>query len=216
MDSGVLRHEMVMEEAAPHLSAAFGLCIDKGGKINLLPPKEIFEQKISYLSALVRVLFFLFLIFILSFSWLSYVRCLLIEKDIVARTAEIREFEPHINEVKRYMSMNAHLTGQKNLLEDAVGRQPLWIGVLKELSVAIPDGVILKNLEAKMKGEKMEMKLTGEVFADYRSIEVAFLQFHGMLDESPYFTNVRPTLGNRDVYSPVPKATFEIVCDLVY
>jgi len=215
-DSGVLHHEMVMEEASPHLSAAFGLTIDKGGRVNLLPPKEILEQRIGFMAAATRILFFLLLAIILGIYAFSYGKCLLYKKLISATQLDIEEISPQIKEIKNYMAMKGILTERKSLLESAIGRQPLWWGIFKELSNVTPPGTVLKRLRIKRKGQNIELHLIGEVFAEYTTIDLAISQYLVALDSSPFFTNVRPVSTERDVYSSVPRAAFEIVCDLVY
>ena len=215
-DSGVLHHEMVMEEASPHLSAAFGLTINKGGKVNLLPPKEILEQRIGFIAAATRILFFLLLAIILGVYAFSYGKCLLYKKLISATQLDIEEISPQIKEIKNYMAMKGILTERKSLLESAIGRQPLWWGVFKDLSNVTPPGTVLKRLRIERKGQNIELHLIGEVFAEYTTIDLAISQYLVALDSSPFFTNVRPVSTERDVYSAVPRAAFEIVCDLVY
>ncbi|HQJ16148.1 MAG TPA: pilus assembly protein PilM, partial [Candidatus Omnitrophota bacterium] len=52
-DKGVLRQEMMMEQAAPHLAAAFGMCLGSGARINMLPVRERIEQKVGLFTAMV-------------------------------------------------------------------------------------------------------------------------------------------------------------------
>jgi len=216
LDSGVFRHELVMEEAAPHLSAAFGLCVDRGGKVNLLPPKEKIEQKIYFLVTLIRISFFLFLGSLLGFYAFSYARCLLYKKLINATQAEITSFAPKVNRIKDYLTLKGILTERRSLVENVIGGQPLWWGILKELSNITPPGMVLGRIDIKTKDTKKELHLVGEVFAEYTTIDLAISQYFVALEESPYFTNVKPVSTERDIYSPIPKANFYIVCDLVY
>jgi len=216
MDSGIFRHDLVMEEAAPHLSAAMGLCINKGGKVNLLPPKEIIEQRIGFLAAVTRIVFFLLLAIILGIYAFSYGKCLLYKKLINATQLEINELAPQIKQIKDYMTMKGILTERKSLLANAIGRQPLWGGILKELSNITPQGMALRHLKIERKGRGRKLSLSGEVFAEYTTIDLAISQYLVALDDSPFFTNVSLISTKRDVYSPVPKADFEIECDLVY
>ena len=216
MDSGVLHHEMVMEEASPHLSAVFGLTMDRGGKVNLLPPKEILEQRIGFIAAVTRISFFLLLTIILGIYAFSYGKCLLYKKLINNTQLDIEKISPQIKEIKKYMAMKGILTERKSLLESAIGRQPLWWGIFKELSNVTPPGTVLKRLRIERKGKNIELHLIGEVFAEYTTIDLAISQYLVALDSSPFFTNVRPVSTERDVYSAVPRAAFEIVCDLVY
>jgi len=216
MDSGVSRYELVMEEAAPHLSAVLGLCINRGGKVNLLPPKEILEQRIGFLAATTRIVFILLLAIILGTYTFSYGKCLLYKKLINATQLEINGLSSKIKQIKDYMALKGILTERKSLLENAIGRQPLWMGVLKELSNITPQGMALRHLKVERKGKGRKLYLAGEVLAEYTTIDLAISQYLVALDDSPFFTNVKLVSTERDVYSPIPKADFEIECDLVY
>ena len=215
-DSGILHHEIVMEEASPHLSAVFGLTINKGGKVNLLPPKEILEQRIGFIAVVTRISFFLILATILGVYAFTYGRCLLYKKLIASTQLEIDGLMPHIKQIKGYMAMKGILTERKSLLANAIGRQPLWWGILKELSRITPNGIALRHLKIENKGRGKQLTLSGEVFAEYTTIDLAISQYLVALDDSPFFTNVNLISTERDVYSSVPKADFKIECDLVY
>jgi len=216
VDSGILRHELVMEEAAPHLSTVFGLCIKKGGKVNLLPPKEKLEQNISSLAAITRIAFVFLLAIILGIYAFSYGNILRYKEQINKVQTDIGRLSPMVKQINDYLAMKGILTERKSLLKNAIGQQPLWWGILKELSNITPSGAALRHLDISKKGGRRELRLTGEVFAQYTTIDVATSQYLIALGKSPFFTNVRLISTERDVYSPVPKANFEIVCDLVY
>ena len=165
---------------------------------------------------LMRILFFLFLAGILGVFSFSYSKCLLYKKLINTTKVEISEFSTRVKEIKDYMAMKGILTERKSLLENAIGRQPLWWGMLKELSNITPSSMALRNLRIERDKNKRKIYIIGEVFAEYITIDLSISQYLVAMDESPYFTNVRPVSTERDVYSPVPKANFEIVADLVY
>ncbi len=214
------RQEFVMEEAAPHMSAACGLCIKRGGKANLLPPREKLEQKINFITVATRVSFFLVLFIILGIYSLSYGKYLLYKRLQNETEAEITKLSPMIKSINDYMAMKGILTERKSLLANAIGPQPLWWGILKELSNITPEGVALRKIRIVKKSKGRQIHISGEIFAEYTSIDLIVTQYYMALEDSPYFAHVRPPenkdLYARDPYSPVPKANFEIVCDLVY
>jgi type IV pilus assembly protein PilM len=216
VDVGVLRHELIMEEASPHLAASFGLCIHKGGRVNLVPPKEKIEQKAIFLMFLIRLTFPLILITILSFYAFSYRRVLAYKTTLAKAKVQIKQLVPTVKEIKEYLAFKKSLSHKETLLALAIGRQPLWWGILKELSNITPREVTLSQLIIEPKEKPKKMVLIGEVVSEYTNLDLAISQYTLNLNESPYFTNVRLISSERDIYSSIPKATFEIVCDLVY
>ena len=215
LDVGILRQELVMEEAAPHLSSIFGLCIDKGGQINLVPPKEKVEQKALFLLFLVKLTFPILLIFTLVYYGFNYTRRLVYNTILDRTHRQITQMEPKVKKIEEYFELKKRLKEREDLLAKAIGRQPLWWGILKELSNITPEEVTLNKLEIEAKTPK-EMRLEGEVISEYTNLDLVISQFTLNLNDSPYFSNVRLVSSERVMFSAIPKARFEIVCELVY
>lgn len=214
LDVGVFRQELVMEEAAPHLVTAFGLCIGAGGKINLVPPKEKIEQKAMFVMLLARILFPVVFISIIGFYLLSYGRSLIYKT--LAKKAEIHlnQFAPILAQIDEYVSLQNSLSERKNLLNKAIGRQPMWYGILKELSNITPQEVTLRSLTVGAGQIPRKLEIVGVVVSEYSNLDLAISQYTLNLSESPFFTNVEPISTERDIYSAVPKALFRISCEL--
>jgi len=215
LDVGILRQELVMEEAAPHLSSIFGLCMDKGGQINLVPPKEKIEQKALFVLFLAKLIFPALLIFTLVYYGFNYTRRLVYSAILERTYRQITQMKPKIKEIEKYFELRNQFKKREDLLTKAIGRQPLWWGILKELSNIIPEEVTLNKLEIDTKNPK-EMCLEGEVISEYTNLDLVISQFTLNLNDSPYFSNVRLVSSERVMFSAIPKARFEIVCDLVY
>jgi type IV pilus assembly protein PilM len=214
-DRSIFKQELVIEQAAPHLSAAFGVCIGDGGKVNLLPLKERIEQKVNFLLLLVKLLFPIILglgVLFYTFTYLGTFRY----KLLIKRTeTNINNLQPIVSRVKEYVALKSKIDQRRGLLEKAVGRQPLWWGMLKELSIITPQEVILdKIITTKM--QPLEIRLIGETLAKYTTVDLALSQYLLALDESPFFSRVQLVSTQKDMYSPIPRASFEIVCQLSY
>ncbi len=215
-DVGVFRQELIMEEAAPHLASVFGVCIDKGGRLNLVPPKEKLEQKALFLMFLARITFPLIFTILLGFYAFSYGRALLYKGVAKRMENQIRSLTPLVKEIKEYLLLKKTLAERESLLKRAVGRQPLWWAILKELSNITPKEITLHRLEIVSRKGLKELTIIGEVATQYTNLDLAISQYTLNLDESPFFTNVRLISSERDMYSPIPKANFEIICEIVY
>jgi type IV pilus assembly protein PilM len=214
-DSGVFRQELVMEQAAPHLGAAFGVCLGNGGMVNLLPLREKIERKAGLFLFLIKFSFPLILILSLSFYVFSYLDTLRYKILIAKSQADIQRLEPMVARIKDYLALKTRTDQRKTFLEKMVGRQPLWWGLLRELSNITPEGVILYKLTSSQKAPK-EIRLIGKIFARYSTVDLALSQYLEALDESPYFSRVDLISTKTDMYSAVPRSDFEISCVLRY
>lgn len=215
-DVGIFRQELVMEQAAPHLACAFGLCLGSGGKVNLLPVKEKIEQKAIFLTALLRISFPLILGLSLSFYGVSYTNALKYKILSNKMETDIKRLEPIASRVREYVEIKTKLEQRRELLEKTVGRQPLWWGVLKELSNITPQEVIMHRITVVQKNGIKEIRLIGKIFAKYTIVDLALSQYLMTLSDSPFFMGVELISSKTDMYSPIPAANFEIACQLSY
>jgi len=213
-DAGVFKQELVMEEAAPHLATAFGLCLDNGGRINFIPAKEKIEQKALSLMFLVRITFPLLLIVFLGMYLYSYGRGLIYQGLTVRNESGLRQMEASVKEINDYYDLKKRYEERQTLLNRAVGRQPIWWGVLKELAQITPEEITLHRLELKSSGTPRKLVLVGEVLSEYTNVDLAISQYTMTLSESSFFANVDLVSTERDVYSPLPRAIFQISMEL--
>ena len=215
-DTSIFRQELVMEQAAPHLSVAFGLCLGKGGIVNLLPAKEKVEQKAGFLIFMIRLLFPIVLSINLLFYIVIYMDTWRYKTLITRSQSQIDVLKPTASKIREYLSLKQRIDERRGVLEKAVGRQPLWWGLLKELSNITPEEVVLHKLSTTEKKLPLELSLQGEIFSTYTTVDLALSQFLLALAESPFFSHVQLVSSETDIYSPIPKARFIIVCQLAY
>lgn len=210
---GVVRQEMLLEEAAPHLSVAFGVSLKNGGRLNFIPLKERIQQKAVFMMFLARLTFPLILVLLFTFYFYSYGKVVFYQTLTANASKSLEEYQPVVQAIGEYNSFKAELQKGESLLAKAIGKQPLWPGVLKELSNITPREVTLSRLEIVPGTVPRSMLLIGEVMSEYTNLDLALSQFTLNLKDSPFFGNVDFN-SKRDEYSPVPRATFEITCEL--
>ncbi len=215
-ETGVFRQELVMEQAAPHLAVAFGLCLGSGGRVNLLPVKEKVEQKTVFLMLLFKVFFPVILVLVLSWYVISIVNNHKYRNLIRKTNSDISRLEPTASKVKEYLNIKTKFEERKESLEKAEGKQPLWWGIFKELSNITPPGVVLTQITAVAGTEPKQLRLAGRIVSRYTVVDVELSQYLIALEESPYFRDVVLVSSEKDLYSPMPAAKFEITCTLVY
>jgi len=215
-DTGVLKQELMMEQAMPHLAVAFGLCLGSGGKVNLLPVKERLEQKALLLSTALRIGFPLFLLLSLVFYGLNLGNAVKYKNLITNVNLEINRLEPSAAQVREYAQIKGQLDQRKQLLATAKGKQPYWWGVFKELSHITPPEVILQKINSVPGKIPQEIRLSGKIFAKYSMVDLELSQYVLVLSDSPYFSHVELISSKNDMYSPIPAADFEISCQINY
>lgn len=215
-DTGVFRQELVMEQAAPHLAAAFGLCLGGGGRVNLLPAKERLEQKAFFITTLLKISFPLILTLSFVYFGLTYAHTFKYKKILQDTERQLRKLEPAVHQAREYLSAKSKLEQRKALLEQARGRQPFWWAILKELSNITPDEVVLRKLRVEQLKDPKEIRIEGKIYAKYTNVNLELSQYQITLEDSPYFSRVQQVACETDMYSPVPMADFELVCQLTY
>ena len=215
-DMGIFKQELVVEQAAPHLAVAFGLCLSQGGRVNLLPVKEKLEQKALLLSTALKVTFPIILLISLIFYAVSYTNALKYKILINNLDFEISRLQLSASQVRQYQEIKTKLDQRKGLLEKAKGKQPFWWGLFKELSNISPREVILQRIITDSTKEPKEIHLFGKIYAKYTFVDMALSQYLMVLDESPFLNRVELISSKTDMYSPIPAADFEIVCQLNY
>ncbi|MCM8800676.1 MAG: pilus assembly protein PilM [Candidatus Omnitrophica bacterium] len=215
-DTSVFKQEMVMEQVASHMAVSFGLCLGNGGKVNLLPLKERVEQKVIFATTLLRIVFPLLLTFSLSFYGLAYANALRYKIWLSKLEAEINRLEPIASKAREYVLTKTKLEQRKELIKKAEGRQPIWWGILKELSNITPNDVILNRIAIPQKKEPRQIHLEGKIFARYTIVDLALSQYLMALEESPFFKHAQLVTSKKDMYSSIPAANFEIICELNY
>ena len=175
-ETSIFKHELVMEQAAPHLACAFGLALAKGGKVNLLPAKEKLEQNISFLNSLFKIAFpFIFTLSLLYFV-LDSAENRRYKKLILETQGQIKQLEPHSRRAREYLELKTKLEQRKKLLENASGRQPFWFGIFKELSSITPKEVILRRVSIAEEKTPAAIRLEGKIYSKYTTVDLELSQ----------------------------------------
>ncbi|MCU0651005.1 MAG: pilus assembly protein PilM, partial [Candidatus Omnitrophica bacterium] len=215
-DKGILRQEMVMEQAAPHLSAAFGLCLGQGPKLNMMPVREKVEQKIGFLTAAIQIFFPLLAAITVMFYASSYANGMKYASLIAKLEDQISRLETSSTVVRDYFAQKAKLEQMTGLLQKARGSQPMWWGLLKEIGVLTSPEVIINMINVPLGREPKEIRIYGRITSKITIVDMAMSQYVQALEESPFFSEVKAVKNEKDPYAAVPSADFEIAAKLEY
>ena len=215
-DTGVLKQELMMEQAMPHMAVAFAICLGTGGRVNVLPVKERVEQKALLLSLALKIGMPLLLLLTLGFYGLNWGNAVKYKMLVRSMDNEILRLAPQTQLIRDYLAMKSALDERERTLERAKGKQPYWWGLFKEFSNVIPPQVTIQKISFVSSKEPKEIRLTGKIFAKYSIVDLELSQFQLALEESPYFSRVELLPPEKDMYSAIPAANFEIICQLNY
>jgi hypothetical protein len=215
-EKAVLKHELAMEQAAPHLAVAFGLCLGGGGRVNLLPPKERLAQQLSVVMTVARFFFPVLLLVSLLFYASIYTNAMKYKIITINFGNDLKKLEASCAQVREYHAIKAKIEERRGLLERAKNNQPFWAGVLKELSNITPKEATLSRISVVFGKQPQELQLIGEISSKYTLLDMALQQFIMVLDDSPYFSNAKLVSSSQNMYATVPTASFEITCTLDY
>ena len=215
-DMSIFRQELLLEQAVSHLSVAFSVCLGNGGKVNLLPLKERLVQKVDFVLFLAKLFFPIILILAILFYTFNFIGTFRYKALIKKNQANINNTEPIVARIKEYLALKSNIDRRKSLLGKAVGRQPFWWGTLKELSIITPQGVVLNKIITTEGKTPLEIRLFGEILTKYTTVDLVLSQYLLALDESPFFSRVQLVSTQTDMYSAIPRAKFEVICQLSY
>ena len=75
----------------------------------------------------------------------------------------------------------------------------------------------IKKLNAFLKFSEYDILINaGKIYAKYTNLNLELSQYQITLEDSPYFSRVQQVACETDMYSPIPTADFELVCQLTY
>ncbi len=216
-DPRASEHQELLERLAPHLAVAFGLALDqRQGRFNLVPPEVKIEERLALARLSAQVA--LPVAALLFFGFCTMLRAQPVQyRNLIANTqAQIAALAPQAQKIQLLDQMQQTMEQRKALLEKAVGRQPLWTGMLKELGHITPEEIALTEIGVVPNTQPRRLRIAGEILPKFTSAEIAFAQYQISLEESPFFENVKPITMKKDPFSVTTKATFELTVQLTY
>jgi Tfp pilus assembly PilM family ATPase/Tfp pilus assembly protein PilN len=101
-------------------------------------------------------------------------------------------------------------------LREAVGREPLWAGVLNSLAAAVPPQVVLTHISTQPAAQgRLALLIDGKILSSARAFDSSFSAMVTALSSSVFFSRV--SIVNAEA-KPAEGAlgTFQIQCDLAY
>lgn len=202
------KQKEVFEKFRLDFVVAAGLALGQKRKFNMLPMQIKVLHKLTTVRTGIAVGLACFAITLL-FSYLAVNASVEKYQDFIkTNESYLMPLEDKLKAMDKKDIWQEKVKARKDIIKQ-VGRQPIWHGVLKEISNIIPEGIVLETISLISRSEGgMGLNMV----ANLRSGEGALSDFLINLNRSPFFDNV--VLKSRTVESG--EIGFELECNLVY
>ncbi|MBI4435991.1 MAG: pilus assembly protein PilM [Candidatus Omnitrophica bacterium] len=192
---GFLR-DTPQEEIERRLGVAVAAALPRKEIINFLPPSVKASRQWRFRVRMTKTASFLTIIFLAGFQLFFAIERVALKNAIQKKKKIWEELASQRETYMRWMDKKKHAEKVVQTFSNFLEREPLWEGVLKELSWLVPKAVSLKELKMEngslSQGKKnYRVHLKGEVGGSKESAEETLTHFLEALEASPFFEGIR-------------------------
>jgi len=207
-------------QQTPSIQQAFagpmGLAGIRVPKINFADWRDRWRVKATVAKRWMKIT----MLFILMLGGLSWTSLAFRQADVTHQMQVVQQkldiSGPRTAQLSALEGLGEQLEHRYAVLERAFGLEPLWGGVLRELTHVLPREIILRQIEVTEDKEGVkEMMLTGVIRATSRSSDVAVSDLLSALNESPFFTAAELLKRSQQQEEETIRATFRVKAQLV-
>ncbi len=173
----------------PVLSVALGLAMEGGLRLNLLPKKNLWqvrERKVMRWTKLVTATTVSGILVIGAGLGLWSGK---LGKNLTSLRDSCATLCDRVGKCKRILVIQKTIREREQLIVGNALRQPVWEGILKEISNSVPDNVVLTELSLIPHSMPKTLRLVGSIYADNLSADSQLSCFEKTMTYSPYFQN---------------------------
>jgi len=224
----------VLDQKGSMLTGAVGIALPEPKRIELLPAKEPFLPKVSFVK-LIPILAPLITLFVFGWIFISMTgKEAAIKKDLETKKAKITNLETLQAKLTLLRQKEDRVKQELSLFPYSVLVSVPYREVLREVSHVAPENVTLTLLSVQSKGkpikqgpqtskpeegvtqkdEASELHITGVAFGSDLNCLTALAQIIEGLERSPLFKNVKLVSSEENKSFNQLAAHFEIVCDI--
>ncbi len=185
----------------PALAAAAGL-LHEPWKINLLPRELQYRAQAKAVHTGIRTLAIVLILGILAWTGIEFMGTQNARQAVLEQEAILQRLSPMAEEVREWEAVSTSSIPRLNAYEEPLTYNPRWIGALKTFSAVTPPTVRLTHIESD---RDQGIKVMGLVFDDVLAAEVSLSEFMTLLQQSPYFGEVK--LGSSREETGYPQRT---------
>lgn len=188
---------------------AAGLALSDKRKFNLLPTQIKVLYRLSTLRTGIAVGLLLFAVTLVFLYFVTRGKVKGYQGLLRRNESYVARFESNVtvmNELKKWEEMVKKR--EKTISE--IEREPLWHGVLKEISNIIPEGVLLESIRLfTSPDDEMGLNIKGNLTSEGSGFSKFLIDLNG----SPFFEDVVLVSRKKEKSGEIG---FELKCDLVY
>ncbi|MDO9464600.1 MAG: pilus assembly protein PilM [bacterium] len=203
-----------LEKIGPDLIFALGAALDKEKEINLLPPQLKLTYKLSSIKTGITIAIISFALALFSLYGLVSAKIKQQHELIKNSKAYLAPVEEKLGALDELQNWQKKVDMMKNVFLKA-GKQPIWEGVLKEVSRLIPEGIVLSSISLDTSSkEVMKLFMKGSIVSSASIEQFPLAEFLIQLRTSPFFSQVEMLSFLKNMETG--KADFELNCKIVY
>ncbi len=169
------------------LSVALGLSMEGGLRLNLLPEKNLWqarERKVMRWTKLVTATMVSGILVIGGGLGLWSGK---LGEKVDSLSSSCATISDQVGKCKRILVIQKTIREREQLIVGNALRQPVWEGILKEISNSVPDNVVLTELSLIRHSMPKTLRLVGSIYADNLSADSQLSSFEKKMTYSPYF-----------------------------
>ena len=199
------------------MAAAVGQALNVDDRPNLLENERKVEKALRRFGGLGSLLTPVAAAVLAVIYWMTASQVGALNTHIAQQRAHAAGLQQRLARIADVSKVDQELAKRKATVRQAMGRPVDYVGILKELSLIVPDNITLAGISVDPGRRDGDLRLDGQVHASGKRSNAVVGQFIKHLEASPYFSSVHPVSydvrkGNRQA-GKTPR--FQVQCRLV-
>lgn len=205
-----------MATAQPSFTLALGLALQKGHRLKLMPAQYRWKSVDRMVTRLIKVTAGATIAGILMVGGGLQAGLALLKNQLAAVEAQSKSIAEPVQQARKFEEILKGVRDKEKLIVGNALRQPVWEGVLKEISRAIPPNVVLTEISLVPQSVPKTLKLIGTIYADNLSVDSELGLFMRGMGASPYFFQFDLMSRKNILGSERPASAFDLRATLRY
>lgn len=185
------------EEMEKTFGAAIAVALPRKNRLNLIPKEVIATRQSLYRMRLAKGVSIALLLFLLVFQGVLIVQEMVLRRKIGEAKKSEETLLSRREEYIFWTDKKKEAEKSAETFSAFMEKQPLWEGVLKELTHLVPKEISLKTIRVELQGTIPQREkahtfyLKGRVAGTKQSVEETLTQFLENVEESPFFKGTK-------------------------
>ncbi len=200
----------VMRAGQSAFTVALGLALRAGGSTALLPPAYRWRALDRQATRWAKVIMTASLAGFFLLSGVLQVGHWMLTNRLATSRQQTAALAGPAQQCKRILEIQGLIAEREKKITGRALRQPLWEGVLKELSNTIPDNLVLTEMGIVPSSVPKTLRIAGIIYADNLSADSQLSAFVDRMALGPYFLSFDLASRKNMTQTDAPASTFEI------